>query len=176
MPVRKHTDGCHIKDSGQMTDKEFIDTYIPLSGSLYKVAYYILESEQDAEDTVQDLYIKLWNLRDTLDAVYNPKAYCIRLLKNKCIDRIRQRSKETAELQEDILPDSTDISRVTEYKETVRRVTELIGTLPERQKKVMKMKVFENLSYDEISQKTGMSNLTLRVLLSQARSRIKKEL
>lgn len=159
-----------------MTDKEFIDTYIPLSGSLYKVAYYILESEQDAEDTVQDLYIKLWNLRGTLDAVYNPKAYCIRLLKNKCIDRIRQRSKETAELQEDILPDSTDLSRVTEYKETVRRVTELIGTLPERQKKVLEMKVFENLSYDEISQKTGMSNLTLRVLLSQARSRIKKEL
>lgn len=159
-----------------MTDKDFIDIYIPLSDSLYRVAYYILESEQDAEDTVQDLYIKLWNLRDTLDAVYNPKAYCIRLLKNKCIDRIRQRSEETTELQEDMVSDPSDISRVTEYKETVRRVTDLIGKLPERHKKVLKMKVFENLSYDEISQITGMSNLTLRVLLSQARSRIKKEL
>lgn len=159
-----------------MTDKDFIDIYIPLSDSLYRVAYYILESEQDAKDTVQDLYIKLWNLRDTLDAVSNPKAYCIRLLKNKCIDRIRQRSKETTELQEDMVSDPSDISRVTEYKETVRRVTDLIGKLPERHKKVLKMKVFENLSYDEISQITGMSNLTLRVLLSQARSRIKKEL
>ena len=76
-----------------MDYKEFCDIYLPLTDGLYKVAFYILESEQDAKDAVQDLYIKLWDSRDTLDSVHNPMGYGIRLLKNICIDRIRKESR-----------------------------------------------------------------------------------
>ncbi len=52
-----------------MTGEVFKSIYLPLSDGLYRVAYYILESRSDAEDAVQDLYIKLWESIDRLDKV-----------------------------------------------------------------------------------------------------------
>ena len=72
-----------------MTTKQFTDIYLTFGGLLYKVAFYILESRADAEDAVQDLYIRLWNSRDSLENVRNPKSYCVTLMKHLCIDRIR---------------------------------------------------------------------------------------
>lgn len=46
-----------------MTTKQFTDIYLTFGGLLYKVAFYLLESRADAEDAVQDLYIRLWNSR-----------------------------------------------------------------------------------------------------------------
>ena len=51
-----------------------------------------------------------------------------------------------------------------------------IERLPARQRDVMKMYVFEEMSYDEIAEKTGMTNLTLRVLLSNARKSLRNQI
>ena len=72
-----------------MNPGEFKDTWLPLRDAVYRVAYYILESVPDAEDAVQDLYLKLWNTGDALDGIKNPKAYCITLIRNICLDRVR---------------------------------------------------------------------------------------
>lgn len=160
-----------------MTSKEFIDTYLPLGEAMYRTAFYILESQADAEDAVQDLYIRLWNSRDNLHAVKNPKAYCLTLMKNICIDRIRRASgkPERGELHDNISScAATDDGTIV--KETAKRIAEAIGGLPESQRKVLQLKTFEELSNDRISQRTGMSNLTVRVLLSQARKTLKKVL
>ena len=53
------------------------------------------------------------------------------------------------------------------------KVLEAVKALPERQRQVLVMRAVEGLSYEDISQRTGMNNLTLRVLLSQARSKLK---
>ncbi len=159
----------------EMTGKEFIDTYIPLGDGLYRIAFYILESQADAEDALQDLYIKLWNSRETLDTVNNPMAYCMKLMKNICIDRIRQasRSPGLAELHENITagghPDDGIIGQ-----ETMKRIAGAIDRLPKSQREVLLLRISGELSNDEISARTGMSNLTVRVLLSQARKTLKK--
>ena len=49
-----------------MNRQAFQDSWIPLQGRFYRMAYFMLESEADAKDAVQDLYLKLWNLRDHL--------------------------------------------------------------------------------------------------------------
>ena len=72
-----------------MTAGEFKEKYLPLGEPLYRVAFYMLESGADAEDAVQDLFVRLWSSRDSLDSVRNPKAYCITMLRNICIDRMR---------------------------------------------------------------------------------------
>jgi len=154
-----------------MTYEEFCKEWIPLGEDLLRVAIRLLDSKQDAEDAVQDLFIKLWQQRETLVNVYNPPGYATRVLKNLCIDRIRT-AKPNAELPEELQGyESADTS--IENRETIRRTAEVIEKLPENQRKVLEMKVLEGLTYEEISERTGLTTLSLRVLLSRARATLK---
>jgi len=156
-----------------MTEKQFNTEYLALADTLYKVAYYILESESYAEDAVQEVYLKLWETRSLLDNVRQPKAYCIRMIKNLCLDRLRQSAHiESAEK----IPE-TGTSRAQDDDFDVRsrldKVLEAIKALPERQRQVLLMRTVEGLSYEEIAAITGMNNASLRVTLSQARTKLK---
>lgn len=158
----------------EMDAGEFRKKYLSLGEAFYRVARYILESDADAEDAVQDLYVKLWNSRDVLDTVRNPRAYGITLLRNICIDRIRSNGRfASGEMQENIpAADSADSGMFS--REQFSRVMEAVEKLPEGERAVLKMRVFEDMSYNEISALTGKSGLTLRVLLSNARRKIRK--
>ena len=159
-----------------MTYEQFCDIYLPLTDGFYRVAYYILESEQDARDAVQDLFIKLWNSRDTLDSVHNPMGYGIRLLKNLCIDRIRKESRlARADLSEEIPADDT-ADGPQAAKEQAERLMRAVRKLPERQRAVLEMKLLRGMSNEQISKETGMSNLAVRVMISRARKKIKEAL
>lgn len=159
-----------------MTPESLTETYRSLSDGLYRMAYYILESQSDAQDAVQDLFIKLWSTRDQLDTVLNLKAYCTTLMKNLCIDRLRRESKvQSTELTFD-MAETRQIEDDIMAKEKLQRVMAAIEKLPARQRDVMRMYVFEEKSYDEIAHITGLSNLTLRVLLSNARKSLRNEI
>lgn len=158
-----------------MTRQEFIADYLPLYEPLYRVAYYILEDAQDAEDAVQDLFVKVWNSRESFTTA-NPKAYCMTMMKNLCIDRIRKGHNVHLEPLSDRLSGSEDIVRANESREILNRVLKTMDSLSESQRKVLEMRVFEDLSYEEMSKLTGMNKLSLRVLLSQARRKLRDEL
>lgn len=156
-----------------MTERRFHSEYLSLAETLYKVAYYILESEDEAEDAVQELYLKLWESRKSLDGIRQPKAYCIRMLKNLCIDRIRSavHLAFTENLPESPVPRSQDDD--FDARRRLDKVLKAVKALPERQKQVLLMRTVEGLSYEEMSARTGMNNATLRVTLSQARTKLK---
>ena len=157
-----------------MSPEILTESFKSMSDGLYRVAYYILESQADAEDAVQDLFIKLWNSRDQLDTVLNFKAYCTTLIRNLCIDKIRKEQKvQSMEPGPDIV-ESRRMDEDFDAREKLERVLAAIERLPARQRDVMKMYV--EMSYDEIEQKTGMSNLTLRVLLSNARKSLRSQI
>lgn len=153
---------------------EFGEKYLTLGESLYRVAWYILESEDDAEDAVQDLYVKLWNMRDTLDSVHNPKAYSITLLRNICIDRVRGSARTVREELRDNVPGEDSADSALTSKERFMKIMSAVEKLPEGEREVLKMRVLEDLSYEEMAKLTGRSPLTLRVMLSNARRKIRK--
>ena len=158
-----------------MTKDRFIEEYWMLKDGLYRVAYHLLESSTEAEDAVQELYAKLWASMDSLDQVHNPKAYCITLLRNDCISRIRRNSHtKISPLTEQRMQVEADIG--SDQKETLSRVLKAIEELPDTQRRLLKMKVLEDMSYDEMAQKTGMNKLTLRVLVSRARTQLKNKI
>ena len=156
-----------------MTQKQFHSEYLTLSADLYRVAFYILESRAEAEDAVQDTYLKLWELRDSLDQVRSPRAYSVTLLRNICLDRLRKAQKMDAGGQAVQFAAALPQDDSLDAKGRLGRVLEAIYALPEGQRKVLLMHTVEGLSYEEISRITGMNNLTLRVLLSQARKKLK---
>lgn len=158
-----------------MTESRFQSEYLPLAQTLYRVAYYLLESETEAEDAVQEVYARLWESRGSLDSIRSPKAYCIRMLKNLCLDWIRR--KRFLSFPEE-LPDkevAPGPDETLDGKTRLNKVLEAVKALPDKQRKVLVLRTVEGLSYEEIAQRTGMNYLTCRVLLSQARSTIRSK-
>ena len=158
-----------------MTESRFHTDYLPLADTLYRIALYILESEADAEDAVQQTYLKLWENREQLDQVRQPKAYCICMLKNLCMDRIRAKKHLMfpERLPEQVAPHSQDDE--IDARERLDKVLEAVKALPDRQREILLLRTVDGCSYEEIALRTGLSPLSLRVLLSRARDTVKKK-
>lgn len=156
---------------------DFNNIWIPLAERFYRVAFYLLESESDAEDAVQELYLKLWSARSSLADVRNPFAYGVSLLKNICIDRIRRRMARQTEPLEKAPPlEEVSAHRHMEIKDTLRFLLNEMEKLPPRQFEILKMKVMDDLSYEDISKRTGLSQVHVRVLVAAARKTLKSKL
>lgn len=159
-----------------MTAERFRKEYLPLQDELYRVAFYILESTPDAEDAVQDLYLRLWDAADALDGISSPKAYCIRLLRNICVDKFRRcrsdgEEKLPLQASDEALPDER-----LDGRQRLEAAIGRMSTLSESERTVLMMKVFDDLSYEQIQKRTGLSYLSLRVHLSNARRKIRKSI
>ena len=156
---------------------DFRNIWLPLADRFYKVAWYLLEDEADAEDAVQELYLKLWSARKSLDRVQNPAAYGISLLKNICIDRIRKRQIRKAEPLEKAPPlEEAPPERRMEMRDTLRHLLDEMEKLPQKQRDVLRMRTIDELEYEEISKKTGLSQVHIRVLITTARKTLKQKL
>lgn len=154
---------------------DFRKIWLPLADRFYRVAYHLLESRPDAEDAVQELYLKILSMHAKLVYVRDPAAYGITLLKNICIDRIRRRESRRAEqLEEFIAADTSGPEKQMAEKDTLSRVMKEMERLPEKQAKVLRMRAVEGLEYDEIARRTGLSQVNIRVLISIARKTLKK--
>lgn len=155
----------------------FDKIWLPLADRFYRVAFYLLESEPDAEDAVQELYLKLWSARSTLEGIQNPAAYGISMLKNICIDRIRKRAVRKAEPLEKAPPleGNHSESRI-DMKDTLRYLLEEMEKLPDRQRTVLKMRAVDELEYEDISKRTGLSKVHVRVLITVARKTLKSKI
>lgn len=159
-----------------MTAERFRKEYLPLQDELYRVAFYILESTPDAEDAVQDLYLRLWDVADALDGISSPRAYCIRLLRNICVDKLRRcrpdgEEKLPLQASDEALPDER-----LDGRQKLEAAIGRMSTLSESERTVLMMKVFDDLSYEQIQKRTGLSYLSLRVHLSNARRKIRKSI
>ena len=156
---------------------DFSNIWLPYADRFYRVAFHLLESEPDAEDAVQELYLKLWKARGSLGNVGNPAAYGISVLKNICIDRIRKRTIRHAEPLEKAPPlqDAPPETR-SELKDTLAYLLKEMEKLPQKQRDVLRMRTIEGLEYKEIAQRTGLSQVHIRVLIAQARKTLKSRL
>ena len=159
-----------------MTESAFHSDYLSLSGGLFRIAYHILENQAEAEDALQDLYLKLWKMRDGLDSVRNPMAYCALLLRNICIDRIRSSKKE---VHPPIIPENGEEVPQDERidsRQRLEKVLAAVKSLPERQRQVLTLRLVEGKTYDQISEITKLNYLTIRVMLSRARKSLKNRI
>ena len=157
-----------------MIEREFHSQYLSLAEALYRVAFYILESEAEAEDAVQELYLKLWKNRSALDGIRSPKAYAMTLLRNICMDRIRQEKRISGAEVPESIGGGFDPEAAMDGKERLEKVLAAVKSLPDKQREILLLRAVEGLSYDEIAERTGINYLSLRVLLSRARQTLKK--
>jgi len=162
-----------------MTAAYFKQAYYSLHPKLYRVAYAILKNTEDAEDILQDAYCKLWDGRQKLVNIQKPEAYCVTLVKHLCMDFLSSlKMKHHKEFIDDYdFPDhDTNAETNLVNKETIEKVLLLIHRLPEKQQRILDLRVFADCSSEEIEKITGESSENVRVLLSRARNTLRMNL
>ena len=154
----------------------FKQLLLPLYPRLQRVALRLLGNAEDAEDMVQEVYMKLWNKRDALPDVKDVEAYCVTLTKNMCIDRLRMAEMEKADVDEVpiMLAATDDVEAQVERRDAVEQVKQIIETLPEHQQQVITLRDMEDCSFEEIVEQTGLTAVNIRMLLSRARKTIRE--
>lgn len=154
----------------------FKQLLLPLYPRLQRVALRLLGNAEDAEDMVQEVYMKLWNKRDALPDVQDVEAYCVTLTRNMCIDRLRIAEMEKADVDEvpTMLAATDDVEAQVERHDAVEQVKQIIETLPEHQQQVITLRDMEDCSFEEIAEQTGLTAVNIRMLLSRARKTIRE--
>lgn len=156
----------------------FKQLLLPLYPRLQRVALRLLGNVEDAEDMVQEVYMKLWSKRDALPDVQDVEAYCVTLTKNMCIDRLRMAEVEKEDVDEvpTMLAATDDVEAQVERRDAVEQVKQIIETLPEHQQQVITLRDMEDCSFEEIVEQTGLTAVNIRMLLSRARKTIRERL
>ena len=142
--------------------------------ALLRMAIRYLEDSDEAEDAVQDVLLKLWFLRDRLDQYRSVDALAIVITKHLCINRLRGIRIEKVDLEQGI---SIGGGENPEMKlvEDMQEILEVIGTLPDLQQSILRMKHLEGFEVEEIARLTGSTPVAVRTNLSRARKRVKEQ-
>lgn len=161
-----------------MDASDFKQKFLPYHRKLYRSAFHLLGNAQDAEDMVQEAYLKLWQRRNELPPdITNLEAYCVTLVKHLCYDkrRISQLDEDERTPEELSITGKSNVAHEVEMKDEANQVMKLIGRLPEQQKQIMQMRDVEDRTYEEIEEVTGLTSINIRVLLSRARKKIREQ-
>ena len=149
--------------------KQFTNVYLPLQPVMQRMAESLLGNEEDAADVVQDCFVTLWNDRQKLRRVVNHEAWCVTMVKRRCIDLLRRR-RPTVELDEALIlaeePPAED--------DRLQLALRFIDRLPERQAQVVRLRHFDDADTPTIAQTMHISEGNVYTLLSRAYNTLKQ--
>jgi RNA polymerase sigma-70 factor (ECF subfamily) len=158
----------------------FKTTIIPLREKLLVYTSKLAGNQVEAEDIVQDVLLKLWSVRDRLDAYDSVEALALKMTKNKTLDELKRSRSESLEVIEtsayNAFRTASDPAINAEHKDMIRHVKRLIGALPSLQQTIIRMKDVEGYELSEIAAITGTQIEAVRNNLSRARKRIREQL
>jgi RNA polymerase sigma-70 factor (ECF subfamily) len=154
-----------------MTIREFEIRFRKLYLPLGMYALRIIGDADDAEDAVQNAFVKAWQIVESGADVSNFDAYLYRSVRNECISFLRQQ-KETVgvELIHELCDDDIDTS------ERDARIWRAIDDLPEKCREVFLMSKQDGLSNEEIAEELNISIKTVKNQMTKAFSRLRDAL
>ena len=146
---------------------------------LYYVALKYLKSPRLAEDAVQDVFLKLWIKRETLDPDQSIKSFLFVSLKNHILNIIRH-EKLVILRHIEIMHQTESSKNDTEYQSTYNEYSDIleraVESLPRKRRIIFKLKTFKGLKNDEIAHKLGISVHTVKVQYQMAVKHVKNRL
>ena len=158
-----------------MTIEAYKELIEPVQEKMYRFALKMTGDPGTAQDVVQDVLVKVWKKRDQLDHVDNFEAWCMTLVRNRCIDKFRSKHRRTQELDTefDMSDDAPDPQRYTENQDMMELVKRFMQELPDSQKQVLHLREIECMTYREIADTLDLSMSQVKVNLYRARNHLK---
>jgi RNA polymerase sigma-70 factor (ECF subfamily) len=160
-----------------MNREDFNELVRSFARKLYGFAFRFLRNQEEAEDAVQEVFLKLWKMREDLISVRSVEALATTMIKNYCIDRLRTRKHAMSQDENVDIVKVIDLNtphEVYEQKESDTILRNIINRLPGNSGTIITMKEIDGLDYEEISEITGINVNNLRVIVARARQTIRE--
>jgi len=172
---RYHT-GCMDITNGNATpymahtDILFEELFKSHYKRLHAYACTILNDEDEAEEIVQQMFVKLWEKRERLDEVQAVNAYLYRTIHNDCMNYLKH-EKVKANYRRHTMHTGSEADNTASAKrihELEERLRQALAELPEQCRTIFQLSRFEELKYREIADKLGLSVKTVENQMGKA--------
>ena len=145
------------------------------AGTLYRVSFSVLRNAADAEDAVQEAFLRVLKHRDTLDEVRDRRVWLIRIVWNIVLDRKRRaktrpETDDVAELARVLPAEGLSAEDRAAAAQHHAQVLKCVETLPTKEREVLMLSAFEELTSVEIAQVLGITESSVRSRLFRARN------
>lgn len=140
-----------------------------------ELALRMLGDESDADDVLQDAFLRLWPRREAIRTENDAAALTGATVKHLCIDTLRKRRHEgPIDEQTAAVPDDTDARK--EREERFRAVEAAVDDcLTPLQRRILRMRDYEDAAYADIATRLDMQEAAVRMQLSRARKAIRQQ-
>ena len=176
-----------LEETVPKSEKIFEKEFLPQIDALYTFAYHLTYDEDDANDLVQETYLKAFRFIDRYHEGTNAKAWLFKILKNAFINQYRKNSKQPTKVDfEEIISfhdeENTSYSGYLDLREEMfehmigDEVTNAINSLPVDFRVVILLCDIEGFTYEEISKIVNIPIGTVRSRLHRARNMLKDRL
>jgi RNA polymerase sigma-70 factor (ECF subfamily) len=131
-----------------------------------------------AKEIVQEVFINLWNNKDSITSDKSVKSYLYTSVRNRCLNYIRDHKKFRSYVLDVEIEDADQVfeNNSISQTETQIKIQQALSKLPEKCKQVFELSRFEELKYKEIAEKLGISIKTVEGQVSKALKILREEL
>jgi RNA polymerase sigma-70 factor (ECF subfamily) len=184
MPPRPDSDADLVARLQRGDDTAFEAIVRTHSGRLLSVARRFLGNNEDAQDAVQDAFIRAYKAIHTFEARAQLHTWLHRILVNTALMKLRERRRRPTESIEELLPSYTNDGHqavaardwsdaVLERKETAALVREAIDRLPDQYREVLLLRDMEEKDTAEAAEILGTTSNVVKVRLHRARQALR---
>jgi RNA polymerase sigma-70 factor (ECF subfamily) len=149
----------------------------------YAIAFRFLCDEDDAEDVVQESFIRIWNHLRDFDSKLIFTTWMYKIVVNLCYDKAKSNKRRMSvfarlndNFSQDDCIENTDIERDLTNKETAALIKHIADGLSDKQRMIFLLRDLQDLTIQEVVDITGMSESAIKTNLFYARQNIKKKL
>ncbi|MGQ9688396.1 MAG: RNA polymerase sigma factor [Desulfobaccales bacterium] len=147
---------------------------------LFQLAYRLLKDREEAEDALQEVFLKAYEHAGSYQPISSVKAWLNRITANHCLNRLRRQTPHDSlddESRAPVLASHTaDPLEALEGADLARRLEQVLEALPEKQRQALVLKRFGDLSYQEIAEIMETTPSAVDGLIKRARQTLRKEL
>ena len=156
-----------------MSEQTLISAFSRWRNRLLRQALRFLPSKEDAEDVLQDAFIRLWEKAEQIETEKDAASLATVVIRNMAVDHYRQQKRKPQTTDVEMLDLQEETADIDERRQLVDEIMQRV--LTPLQLRIVELREYEGLGYDEVASILGMQQPAVRMQLSRARRAIREE-
>ncbi|MGM9686667.1 MAG: RNA polymerase sigma factor [Bacteroidaceae bacterium] len=156
-----------------MSEQTLISAFSRWRNRLLRQALRFLPSKEDAEDVLQDAFIRLWAKAEQIETEKDAASLATVVIRNMAVDHYRQQKRKPQTTDVEMMDLQEETADIDERRQLVDEIMQRV--LTPLQLRIVELREYEGLGYDEVASILGMQQPAVRMQLSRARRAIREE-